>query len=532
MISLAAFLFVIGILVFIHELGHFTVAKLFDVRVEKFSLGFGKKLLGFTKGETEYLISLLPLGGYVKMYGEGEEYNIIIESVENDSPAYRKGFRAGDKIKKIEGIEIEKFDKWNQIINLLKTLPSKERTFEIERNEEIISIRSDVSGLSGIIAFTEKEYPRSFSNKPKLQRFLIVVAGPIMNFILPFVFLPIAFMAGISEPAYLEKPPVVGYISEDSPAEKAGFKIGDKIISIEGDPVDTWREVNIKLQSNPDRTVEVVVERNGKKELLLLKTEASPEGLVSVGLSEPLEARVGDVIEGSPAHKAGLKRGDKILKINDIHIKNWTHMAQIIQKHAGRPLTLTIKRNGDIFNVTVTPEINPQTGKGAIGITLYREVVTKKYGFIESIFKGFQKAAEMVFEVTVLLLGFIFKLVTGQIGLGTAGKSIAGPLFIAKISGSAAQGGIAQLLQFTSFISINLAVINLLPIPMLDGGHVMYIAIETIKGKPLSRKTLEITQRIGFAFLMLIMFMAIYNDITRLTGGIGGQIGKLIDLMK
>lgn len=530
MISVLAFLFVIGILVFIHELGHFSVAKMCGVRVEKFSLGFGKKLVSFVKGETEYLISLLPLGGYVKMYGEGNEDNIIVDNVHEDSPAFKKGFRSGDRIVKIGNMDIASYNEWEKLLNHLSVTPETAREFKIDRDGEAIAIITTPDGLEGAEAYTEKEYKRGFSNQSILSRFFIVIAGPMMNFLLPFIFLPLVFMMGISVPAHLEEEPVIGYISQDSPAEEAGFEVGDKIISINGNEMDDWRDVNITLQSNPDSIVNVIVERQGERKTLELKAEATQEGIVAVGLSEPLEARVGGTIDGSPAAKAGIREGDLVTKINGNEIKDWEHMASVIQENADTEIDLTVNRDGESINFSLTPEVNPQTGGGAIGITLYREQIVKQYGFIDSIVNGFKEAAGMVYEVTVLLLGFLYKLLTGQIAFSTAGKSIAGPLFIAKISGSAAESGLPQLLQFTSFISINLAVINLLPIPVLDGGHVMYLLIETVKRKPLNRNTMEIIQRFGFTLLILIMVLAIYNDITRLSGDIIQQLSGFLNL--
>jgi len=530
MTSLLAFLFVIGVLVFFHELGHFLVAKWCGVRVEKFSLGFGKKIVGFTRGETEYLICALPLGGYVKMYGEGSEQNVIVDKVEEGSNAFKKGFRSGDRITKFEEIELKDILTWAQLNFKLNSLEDKQRSIELERDGKKILILADTEDLEGITGYTEKEYPRGFSNKSVLSRFLIVIAGPLMNFILPFFFLPIVFIVGIQVPAYLEKAPVVGYVSPDSSAAKAGFKVDDKIISIEGKKVKDWRDANIAFQSNPDSILNVEVKRNNEIENLKLSTMATQDGVVAVGLAEPIPAKIGSVIPGSPAQKIGLQRGDQILKINNEKITDWENMANVIRSNANKQITLEIDRGGKILDFQTTPEINPQNNMGAIGITLYREEITKKYGIIESITKGVVEAANMLIEVTVIFFGFLYKLITGKIALSTAGKSIAGPLFIAKISGTAAQSGLGQLLQFTSFISINLAIINLLPIPMLDGGHILFLLLEKIKGKSLSNKTLEITQRVGFTVLIFIMFLAVYNDFLRLKGDIFGWLGKLMQM--
>ena len=530
MTSLLAFLFVIGVLVFFHELGHFLVAKWCGVRVEKFSLGFGKKLAGFTRGETEYIVCALPLGGYVKMYGEGSEQNVIVDQVEAGSNAFKKGFRSGDRITKLEDVDLINTSTWTQLMFKLSSLPDKERSFDIERDGNKLLILATPDDLEGITGYTEKEYPRGFSNKSVLSRFLIVIAGPAMNFILPFFFLPIVFLVGIQVPAYLEKAPVVGYISPNSSAAEAGFKINDKIISIEGKKVKDWRDANIAFQSNPDTTLNVEVERNNEFKNLQLKTVATQEGVVAVGLAEPIPAKIGSVIPGSPAQKIGLQRGDQIVKINNQKITDWENMAGAIRGNADKQISIEVNRDGKLLNFQTTPDINPQTGQGAIGITLYREEITKKYGFIESITKGVAEAANMLIEVTVIFFGFLYKLITGKIALTTAGKSIAGPLFIAKISGTAAQSGLGQLLQFTSFISINLAIINLLPIPMLDGGHILFLLLEKIKGKSLSNKTLEITQRVGFSVLIFIMFLAVYNDFLRLKGDIFGWLGKIMQM--
>ena len=530
MTAAIAFLFVIGILVFIHEMGHFLVAKWRGVRVERFSLGFGKRLVGFTRGETEYVICLLPLGGYVKMYGEGSEENIIVDGVKEGSNAEKKGFLSGDRITKIEGIDLKAISSWKQVLFKFNTDPAKELAMDIERDGEKVVISANSDGIEGIDGYTEEEYPRGFSNKSIFSRFLIVIAGPMMNFLLPFIFLPLVFLIGINVPAYLEKSPVVGYVSPNSAAYESGFEVGDKIISVNGKKVDTWRDANIGFQSNPDSTINVEVERDGAMKDLSLKTVASKEGIVTVGLAEPIQARIGDVIPGSPAEKIGLQKGDTVVKVDNQKVADWENMAEIIRQNANKEISLEIDRDGKLLNFTTTPEVNPQTNQGAIGITLYRDEVTKKYGFVESIIKGVAEAANMIIEVTVIFFGFLFKLITGGISLSTAGKSIAGPLFIAKISGSAAESGLAQLLQFTSFISINLAIINLLPIPMLDGGHILFLLIEKIKGRSLSNKTLEITQRIGFSLLIFIMFLAVYNDVSRLSNDIMSPIMKIIQM--
>lgn len=523
-----AFIFVIGVLVFVHELGHFLIAKWSRVRVEKFSLGFGKKLLGFRRGETEYLISALPLGGYVKMYGEGAEGNFIIDHVAPASPADNAGFKPGDKIIGIDGMDLLSFPKWRELESTLKENPERECAFVIEREEKKLRLKGAAKDVDGAKIFSEKEYVRSFANQSAWNRFKIVVAGPLMNLALPFLLLPIVFILGISVPAYLEHPPVIGYVEPNSAASAAGFQKGDKILEVNGEHLKTWRDTNIAFQSNPDSLLKVKVERNGDIKTIEFKASSSPEVATAIGLGDPIEPKIGSVVDGTPAEKAGLKKGDKILSINRTEISDWYQMASIIKEKANQEITLIVERNSNQLEVKVTPEPIQGSKQGAIGITPYRDEIIKKYGFFKSTLEGIKEAGKLVAEITVLLFSFLYKLITGKISLGTAGKSIAGPIFIAKVSGSAAQNGLPSLLQFMAFISINLGIINLFPIPMLDGGHVLYLAIESIRRRPLSQRTLEISQRIGLTFLIFIMFLAIYNDLSRLKGSIIESLSRLL----
>ncbi|MFQ5788396.1 MAG: RIP metalloprotease RseP, partial [Thermodesulfobacteriota bacterium] len=420
-----------------------------------------------------------------------------------------------------------------ELENTLNTNNEKEYIFSIERNEKRIKLKSMAENLEGLSAYSEKEYPRSFSNQSIISRLLIVVAGPFMNFFLPFIFLPLVFIIGISVPAYLESSPVIGFVEPDSAAGKAGFQKGDKVIEVNGKKIKNWRDLNIKFQSNPDVPLNVTVERNGIPETIEFIASPSSQGIVEVGLAEPLEAKVGSVIDGSPAAQKGeLKKGDQILSINGNKVSDWYDMASIIRNNANKEITLLVNRDDKQLEVKITPETIEGSNQAAIGITPERDQILKKYGLFEAIFEGIKEAAKLIIEVIILLFSFLYKLITGQISLGTAGKSLAGPLLIAKVSGSAAESGLASLLQFTAFININLAIINLFPIPMLDGGHVLYLSIESIKRKPLSQRTLEISQRIGLTFLIFIMFIAIFNDITRLKGSIIQSISRILEAFK
>jgi len=225
MFIVIGFAFVIGILVLIHELGHFMFAKLAGVRVEKFSIGFGPKIFGFRRGETEYVVSLLPLGGYVKMYGEGGGGGVILESIKGGSPAEKAGFQPGDKVVGFKGLDDSEFasesSSWEELRANLSKQPEILHTFIIEREGSQISISTTIEGFEGAEVYTEAEYPRSFAKQSIFDRFKIILAGPVMNLIFPFFLLPIIFMIGISVPAYHGQTPVVGYVVPDSNAEKA-----------------------------------------------------------------------------------------------------------------------------------------------------------------------------------------------------------------------------------------------------------------------------------------------------------------------
>ncbi len=525
--TVAAFLFVIAILIFVHEFGHFFVAKLAGIRVEKFSLGFGRRLLGFRRGETEYAVSLLPLGGYVKMAGEGGEWGLIVEEVAEGSLAEKAGLRPGDKVTAVDGTELAGVESWAELRKLLEKTGRNKHLFVVERDGRRVEIEFSLDDLGGALIYAVREYPRSFSRKPIPARLAVVLAGPFMNLLFPFVVMPLVFLIGIHVPKYLDEAPVVGWVAEGSPAAEAGFEPGQEIVDINGTPVRSWRDVNVMVGANPGARLEVTVRKEGRTRTLVVESPRDPTVTEGLGIAPPLEARVGSVLRGTPAEKAGLRPGDRIVAVNGVAVASWYEMASVIRRNAGREIVLTVEREGAVLKVPVTPRPIDAAGRGAIGITPQREEVLKKYGFARSVVEGIESAAKMVRDITVLLIGFLLKLITGKISLSVAGKTIAGPIAIADFSGAAARGGLASLLQFMAFISVNLAVINLFPIPVLDGGHVVYLAIEAVRRRPLSMRTLELVQRMGFAFLIFIMLLAVYNDLARLD-----LVDKLAELMR
>ncbi len=402
MLTILAFLFVIGIIIFIHELGHFLVAKWTGVRVERFSLGFGKKIWGFKWGETSYQISWLPLGGYVKMSGEGGEEFLIADEV--DSSAREAGFQPGDKILRIEG-SLVSASKWYEMESGASKDPNKKLTFLIERDERKIEVKVAPKFIEGMKVFSERDDPRSFSKQPPGNKLKIVVAGPFMNLLLPFLLLPAVFMLGVKIPAYLEESPIIGYVEAESPAQEAGFQKGDKILQINGEKVETWREANVIFQSNPGVKLSVEIERKGEIKELKIKPAPSEEGLrVITGVGEEIGPFIGNVKAGGPAEEAGLKAGDKVISIEGISVSDWYEMASTIKKNPDKELTLLVERERKNFEVRVKPERMEQgSDKGYIGIFPKRDETLKKYGFFEAIGEGIKEAAVLVVDVTVLL---------------------------------------------------------------------------------------------------------------------------------
>lgn len=422
--TLIYFLIVIGILVFVHELGHFIMAKRAGVRVEKFSLGMGPKLIGFKKGDTEYIVSALPLGGYVKMAGEN---------------------------------------------------PDEEPTGAADE----------------------------FQSKTVWQRAKIAATGPLTNILLAFIVMPLVFMIG----TYSEGPAKVGYVESPSPAEQAGFKAGDVIVEINGRSISDWTKALSLIAVNPDTDVTVTVERRGEKKTLTLRPASATELKIGMsGLVPDMPAQVGRLKPGFPAEKAGLKVNDKILAIDGKTVYHWNQFSTLVKESKGKKLRLTIERDGKRMNIPVTPQ--EEGGRSVIGVEPVIKLVFKKYGFFESVRLGFDKTVEAV-DLTFITLR---KLLTFNLSI----KTLGGPVMIAQMSGQAAAAGLSTFLSLLAMISISLGVLNLLPIPILDGGLILFLVIEAIRKKPLARRTMEVAQSIGAGVLITLVVVVSYNDVMRL----------------
>ncbi len=450
LIILPAFLLTIGILVTVHEFGHFWVARRLGVKVLRFSVGFGKPLWTYVspKDQTEYVLAALPLGGYVKMLDE------------------REG----------------------------KVAP--------------------------------EELDRAFNRQTVWTRIAVVAAGPVANFILAILIYFLVFSV-TGNPAMH---PLVKPLA-DTPAAVAGFQPGDKIIQINEQPVTTFEETAMTLVEEylVTKTIQVQVETQqgnfAQRSLDLSQTPLFKEEsdvLSKVGLepwSPKLDLMLGQILANSPAEQAGLQPKDKVLAVDGTKPETAEAFVKYIQQHANQPITLQVERSSGVSELIVTPALKEKDGKqvGQIGAGVGERVppellsslqFTQRLGLVDAITKSIEKTWQMSL-VTLKLMG---RMLTGEVSL----KNISGPVTIAKYSGETASAGLPYYLGFLAVVSISLGVLNLLPIPMLDGGHLLYYVIEIVKGSPVSPQVEEYGLRFGMAVVGCIMVLAVYNDIMRL----------------
>jgi regulator of sigma E protease len=428
MTSVWAFLFVLGVLIFVHELGHFLMARRLGVRVLTFSLGFGPKLLKVTRGATVYAISAVPLGGYVKMAGEN---------------------------------------------------PDEERT---GRSDEFLS-------------------------KTKWERFLVYIMGPAMNLLLAVVVMTLVLYQGADTPAYDQQPAVIGKVLEHSPAERGGVRPGDRVVSVDGREIATWEQFFIAIGTKPNREVALVVDRDGRRQTLYVTpTPQTKYEVGDIGVEPERRPQIQDVTPGSPASRAGLRRGDVIVGVGDERNPPHQRLIERFRASAGVLLTLTILRDDVRRDVQVTPEGKP--GAALIGVRLSEiELRTVDPSLLQAIRMSFARN----WEWTKL----IFHTLGGLFTRETSVRQLMGPVGIAELSGGAAQLGWLPLFNLMSMISLNLGLLNLLPIPVLDGGHIFIMGLEGLARRDFSVRVKEKLLLAGFVVLMMLMVTVIYNDLMR-----------------
>lgn len=354
---------------------------------------------------------------------------------------------------------------------------------------------------------SERDEPeRAFYKRPKYQRIIVLSMGSILNIVSAYFLLCGVYMAGIAERTYLYKPPIIAFVNQDSPAEKAGLQKGDKILSINGMGVKTWKEVQDIVLVSPGQLLNIKIVR-GNKELDVLaettKISSHEVGYLGAMPIPPFEAT--EIRAGSPAEKVGIKKGDIIFKINDKIMPDAASVVMEISKNPGKEVKLSVKRGDQEKDYKIIPDnVN---GRGMIGVGFNSYIEVRKYGL-----KSFQKAAEEVGNNVVLILVVLKKLISGIMSI----KTLSGPIDLARISGSAYKSGASVFFLITALISINLGVINLLPVPMLDGGHIFVMSIEWIIRREFSVKVKERIAMVGLVFLLALMALIIYFDILKM----------------
>lgn len=448
---LIPFVIALGLLILVHELGHYVVARACGVKVQRFSIGFGRPLLKWTAGRdrTEWALAAFPLGGYVKMLDERE----------GEVPA--------------------------------------------------------------------AELHRAFNRQKVSKRFAIVAAGPLANFLLAIVLYWGLFATGAEE-----LKPRLASSPEPSIAARAGVRDGDLVTAVNDEPVRSWSELRWVLLRHAIDAREValhVTTNDGAEAVRRLDLsgvsidEGETDLIATMGL-RPWRPRIppviGNVIEGGAADKAGLRAGDRFVSLAGKPVDSWIDLVERVRRAAGEPLPVQVERGDEIVESTVTPDTAEENGErvGKIGIAVAEPLEGREEMFAVvryGPFEGFTKAVAQTWDTSILSLKMIGRMITGDVSW----KNLSGPVTIADYAGQSAKLGLSHYLRFIALISISLGVLNLLPIPVLDGGHLLYYSIEIIKGGPIPERVMEIGQQIGLVALAMLMAFAFYNDITRLISG-------------
>jgi regulator of sigma E protease len=453
---------VLGVMILVHEWGHFIAARMFGVRVDVFSIGFGPRLFGWKRGATDYRVSALPLGGYVRMAGQ--------DPSEIDS-AHSTAIPGKGKDEKT-------YAPYPQLQALVSGAP-----------DELVS-------------------------KPRWQRAIISFAGPFVNLIFPILLLTVYFVSvGIPYPAYQDKPVQVAAVPANSPAAAAGLRAGDKLVAIDGEQNPDWEQVEkVLTKLAPNSKLSMEVEDAGARRSLSIPVEQKdleqPERLLGFA---PIRPVLEDVAPGLPAQRAGLKENDLIAGVDGQKIQWWGEFTERIRGSNGKPVALDVNRNGQTLHLVVTPQAaNNERGETIyqIGVQVHEDTAYKRVAFPEGARYATLVTVEKIRE-TATIVGRLF---SGRVSL----KQLQGPVGISRAAGQAARKGPLAIISLMVLISVNLGILNLLPIPILDGGHILLLGIEGILRRDMSLAFKERFVQVGLVFLLVVFAIVMYNDVVRL----------------
>ncbi len=443
LIAVVSMAVVLGIMILVHEFGHYAAAKYFGVRVDVFSIGFGKRLWGFRRGETDYRVSALPLGGYVKMAGE-----------------------------------------------------------------------NPLESRSGA--------PDEFMSHPRWQRFVIAVAGPAMNILLAIGLLTGVYMVHYERPQFFDQPAVIGWVLDNSPAAKAGIEQGDRIVRIDGEHNPTWEDVILKVMISPKEPVDVAIQRGNDILEKQVKPDLEGSGFDeygSVGWQPEQAVTVTELVPNMPAVKAGIQLNDQIIAIDATPMRSVFSIIHYLQQNGDKPVDVTVGRDGKELHLTMTPVQTEENGQKGyrLGFLIAGPVKVEKLPFA----KAFNMSLQENKKFSLLMVDLIEKLVERKASI----KQLDGPIGIARASGDAArQPGWTPLLGLMAMISLNLGIVNLLPIPILDGGIIMLLIIESIMRRDISLRIKERIYQTAFVFIVLVFVVVIYNDLMKALPGLAQRL--------
>ncbi|MGP8244679.1 MAG: RIP metalloprotease RseP [Bryobacteraceae bacterium] len=430
-------LVLIGVMIMIHEAGHYWAARYFNVKVEVFSFGFGPRLFGFRRGETDCRFSLILLGGYVKMAGE---------------------------------------------------------QFSEEQSDD----------------------PRHLMNRPRWQRLIIYFAGPFMNFVLAVGLLAGLYMVKYQRVAETDLQAVIGHVAPGSPAAKAGLEDGDRIVALDGKKNPNWEDIGLKEVESAYRPMHLIVQRKGKRiDFTVTPTLSQVTGMGYAGWDEQGQVELGGIEPGYPSEKAGLKKGDVVVSVNGMAIHSQVKFRETIAASGGKPIEIQVERKGRLETFKVQPVYATLDGpaRWMIGVQPIPKLhlITTRLSFPAAVRESVEQNGKNAFIIVQFLKGMAERRMST--------KTITGPIGLGQLSGEAAREGPTEFFMLMSLVSLNLAIFNLLPIPVLDGGSILMLLIEIILQRDMSLNVKEAVFKVGFVFIMVTVAFVIYNDISKMLPG-------------